>query len=65
MQYRTMYYDTPDYGYWYAPGAIYQYDQRSSLITAVAALMAPGFTLSHQMTVGYGNYNLTKEYRAT
>ena len=25
-QYRSMYYDTPDYGYWYAPGAIYQYD---------------------------------------
>ena len=28
MQYRSMYYDTPDYGYWYAPGAIYQYDRR-------------------------------------
>ena len=24
----SMYYDTPDYGYWYAPGAIYQYDPR-------------------------------------
>ena len=27
-QYRSLYYDTPDYGYWYAPGAIYQYDPR-------------------------------------
>ena len=26
-QYRDMYYDTPDYGYWYSPGAIYQYDR--------------------------------------
>ena len=36
---------TSDYGYWYAPGAIYQYDQgSSSLITSVAALLSPGFT---------------------
>ena len=65
MQYRTMYYDTPDYGYWYAPGAIYQYDQRSSLITAVAALMAPGFTVGQQLPVGYGVYNVPYDYRAT
>ena len=38
MQYRSMYYPTADYSYWYAPGAIYQYDTRSSLITSVAAL---------------------------
>ena len=29
-QYRSMYYDTPDYSYWYAPGAIYQYDPRAA-----------------------------------
>src|SRR5437868_5550925 len=65
MQYRTMYYDTPNYGYWYAPGAIYQYDQRSSLITSVAALMAPGFTVGQQLPVGYDVYNVPYDYRAT
>ena len=65
MQYRAMYYDTPDYGYWYAPGAIYQYDQRSSLITSVAALMGPGFTVGRPLPVGYDVYNVPYEYRAT
>jgi hypothetical protein len=64
-QYRSMYYDTPDYGYWYAPGAIYQYDQRSSLITSVAALMSPGFTIGQQLPVGYDVYNVPYDYRAT
>ena len=65
MQYRTMYYDTPDYGYWYAPGAIYQYDQRSSLITSVAALMTPGFSIGQQLPMGYDAYNVPYDYRAT
>jgi len=65
MQYRTMYYDTPNYGYWYAPGAIYQYDQRSSLITSVAALMTPGFSIGQQLPLGYDAYNVPYDYRAT
>ena len=65
MQYRTMYYDTPDYGYWYAPGAIYQYDQRSSLITSVAALMTPGFSVGQALPLGYNAYNVPYDYRAT
>jgi hypothetical protein len=65
MQYRTMYYDTPDYGYWYSPGAIYQYDQRSSMITSVAALMAPGFSVGQQLPLGYDAYNVPYDYRAT
>jgi hypothetical protein len=64
-QYRSMYYDTPDYGYWYSPGAIYQYDQRSSMITSVAALMAPGFTVGQQVPLGYDVYNVPYDYRAT
>ena len=64
-QYRTLYYDTPDYGYWYAPGAIYQYDQRSSMITSVAALMSPGFTLGQPLPLGYDAYNVPFGYRAT
>jgi hypothetical protein len=65
LQYRSLYYDTPDYGYWYAPGAIYQYDQRSSVITSVAALMSPGFTIGQPLPLGYNAYNVPYDYRAT
>ena len=65
MQYRSLYYPTADYSYWYAPGAIYQYDQRSSLITSVAALMSPGFTIGQPLPVGYSMYNVPLAYRST
>jgi len=65
MQYRDMYYDTPDYGYWYAPGAIYQYDRGTSVITSVAALMSPGFAIGQPIPAGYGVYNVPYDYRAT
>jgi hypothetical protein len=64
-QYRSVYYDTPDYNYWYAPGAIYQYDPRSSMITSVAALLSPGFTIGQPLPVGYDVYNVPYAYRAT
>jgi len=64
-QYRDLYYDTPDYNYWYAPGAIYQYDPGSSMITSVAALLSPGFTVGQPLPVGYGVYNVPYAYRAT
>ena len=64
-QYRSMYYDTPDYNYWYAPGAIYQYDPRSSMITSVAALLSPGFTVGQPLPVGYDVYNVPYGYRST
>ena len=64
-QYRSMYYDTPDYGYWYSPGAIYQYDTRSSMITSVAALLSPGFTIGQPLPMGYDVYNVPYDYRAT
>jgi hypothetical protein len=64
-QYRGMYYDTADYNYWYAPGAIYQYDPRSSLITSVAALLSPGFSVGQPLPSGYGAYNVPYGYRAT
>jgi hypothetical protein len=64
-QYRSLYYDTPDAGYWYSPGAIYQYDPRSSLITSVAALMSPGFAVGQPLPAGYGVYNVPYDYRAT
>jgi hypothetical protein len=64
-QYRSMYYDTPDYGYYYAPGAIYQYDQGSSLITSVAALLSPGFSVGQPLPMGYDAYNVPYGYRQT
>ena len=65
VQYRSMYYDTPDYGYWYSPGAIYQYDNDSSMITSVAALLSPGFTVGQQLPLGYDVYNVPYQYRQT
>jgi hypothetical protein len=64
-QYRSLYYDTPDYNYWYAPGAIYQYEPRTSMITSVAALLSPGFTVGQPLPVGYDVYNVPYDYRAT
>ena len=64
-QYRDVYYDTPNYNYWYAPGAIYQYDPHSSMITSVAALLSPGFTVGQPLPVGYDVYNVPYDYRAT
>ena len=64
-QYRDMYYDTSDSGYWYAPGAIYQYDPSSSMITSVAALLSPGFSVGQQLPYGYDAYNVPYDYRAT
>jgi hypothetical protein len=65
LQYRSLYYDTPDYGYWYAPGAIYQYDRGSALITSVAALTGPGFAIGQPLPLGYGAYNVPYAYRTT
>jgi hypothetical protein len=64
-QYRNLYYNTPDYGYYYAPGAIYQYDRGTDLITSVAALMSPGFTIGQPLPAGYGVYNVPYAYRST
>lgn len=64
-QYRSTYYNTPDHNYWYAPGAIYQYDPSSSLITSVAALLSPGFSIGQQLPLGYSAYNVPYGYRST
>jgi hypothetical protein len=64
-QYRSMYYDTPDSYYRYAPGAIYQVDPSTSLITSVAALLTGGLTLGQQLPAGYNVYNVPYDYRTT
>src|SRR4051812_4022305 len=65
MQYRSLYYPSADSSYWYAPGAIYQYDTNTSLITSVAALMSPGFSIGQPLPTGYGMYNVPMAYRST
>jgi hypothetical protein len=65
MQYRSVYYPTADSSYWYAPGAIYQYDPSTSLITSVAALMSPGFSIGQALPAGYEMYNVPMAYRST
>lgn len=62
-QYRSLYPASSSMGYWYAPGAIYQYDPSSSLITSVAALLAPGLTVGQTLPMGYSTYNVPYAYR--
>jgi hypothetical protein len=64
-QYRPYYADTSDYYYRYAPGAIYQVDPSTSLITAVAALLTGGLTVGQPLPVGYSAYNVPLAYRTT
>jgi hypothetical protein len=65
-QYRPYYYDTSDYYYRYAPGAIYQVDPTTSLITAVAALLSPNsLAIGQPLPIGYSAYNVPYAYRTT
>jgi hypothetical protein len=64
-QYRPLYYDTSDSYYRYAPGAIYQVDPTTSLITAVAALLGGGLNVGQPMPLGYSAYNVPYQYRTT
>ena len=64
-QYRSLYYDTPDAYYRYAPGAIYQVDPTTSLITAVSALLTGGMTVGQPLPAGYGAYNVPYAYRTS
>jgi len=63
--YRGSYYDSGDYSYRYAPGAIYQVDRSTSLISAVAALLTGGLTVGQPLPTGYSAYNVPYAYRTT
>jgi len=63
-QYRDLYYDTPDYAYRYAPGAIYQVDRDSQLITAIASLLTGGMSVGQQLPMAYSAYNVPLSYRS-
>ena len=64
-QYRDLYSDTADYHYRYAPGAIYQVDPSSNLITAVASLLAGDLGVGRPLPAGYSAYNVPMAYRTT
>jgi len=63
-QYRGLYADSDDYMYRYAPGAIYQVDPSTRLITAVASLLTGnGLSVGQPLPVGYSTYNVPLAYR--
>jgi hypothetical protein len=63
-QYRGMYSDSDDYMYRYAPGAIYQVDPSTRLITAVASLLTGnGLSVGQPLPMGYSTYNVPLAYR--
>jgi hypothetical protein len=62
-QYRDMYADNDDYMYRYAPGAIYQVDPSTSLITGIASLLAGDINVGSRLPAGYDVYNVPLAYR--
>ncbi len=62
-QYRPLYSDSSNAYYRYAPGAIYQVDPQTSLITGVAALLTNGMAVGQPLPTGYGAYNVPYGYR--
>jgi len=63
--YRSYYSDNNDYYYRYAPGAIYQVDRDTALISSVVSLLATGLTVGQPLPVGYSAYNVPLAYRTT
>jgi len=62
-QYRDYYYDTPEYAYRYAPGAIYQVDRDTQLITAISSLLTRGLSVGQPLPASYSAYNVPFAYR--
>lgn len=62
--YRGYYPDSSDYYYRYAPGAIYQVDRNTSLISAVASLLTGGLSVGQPLPAGYSAYNVPYAYRS-
>nr|WP_294850152.1 hypothetical protein [uncultured Sphingomonas sp.] len=63
--YRDVYYDTPQYNYRYANGAIYQVDPTNQLINSIVALVSGNtqYGVGQPMPAGYGVYNVPMAYR--
>jgi hypothetical protein len=59
-----MYYDTDEAYYRYAPGAIYQVDPQTNLITSVASLLTgQPLGIGQSLPMGYDAYNVPYAYR--
>ena len=62
--YRDLYSDSADSYYRYAPGAIYQVDPTTRLITGIASLLTGnGLSIGQQLPMGYSTYNVPLAYR--
>lgn len=63
--YRSWYRDDDDYFYRYAPGAIYQVDRDTQLITAIVSLLTGGngLAVGQPLPMGYDAYNVPYGYR--
>ncbi len=62
--YRDTYYDTPEYQYRYANGAIYRVDPTTQLISAIAALVTGNqLSVGQPLPSGYSAYNVPFAYR--
>ena len=62
--YRDVYYDTPQYDYRFANGAIYQVDPQTRVIQALVALVGgQGLGIGQTLPAGYGVYNIPDAYR--
>lgn len=62
--YRGYFNANDDYYYRYAPGAIYQVNRETALITSVAALLTGGLSVGQPLPIGYSAYNVPMAYRA-
>lgn len=64
-QYRSLYQDSNDHLYRYAPGSIYRVDAGSGLIDSVAALLMPGgLSVGQQLPMGFDAYNVPYQHRS-
>ena len=63
--YQSTYYDTPQWDYRYANGAIYQVDPQTQLISALVSLVTgQPLTTGQMLPSGYGVYNVPMQYRS-
>ena len=63
--YRSSFVDNDDHYYRYAPGAIYQVDRGTALVSAVAALLTNGLSVGQPLPTGYNAYNVPLAYRSS
>ncbi|HEX2623830.1 MAG TPA: hypothetical protein VHM21_01100 [Sphingomicrobium sp.] len=64
IAYRDIYYDTPEWDYRYADGAIYQIDPQSQVVRALVALVSGNnYAMGQVLPANYGVYNVPVGYR--